>query len=165
MDGIRRFATILDKIVDIARSNASKLLKVHCPRMDRLEIRNQYGDSVHALPADSADRWEKTRMGVVSTQGDASDKFKHGDGGIGLDDRYDLDTTQTIRLPNQTTLLVPLTIVATAESARIEVRKSHHCDFTASSQGTEKNQGEQATVSHQILQIERLRYRARTSEE
>jgi hypothetical protein len=65
--------------------------------------------------------------------------------------------TQTIRRPNQTTLLVPLTIVVTAENARIEVRKSHHCDFTVSSQGTEKNQREQATVSYHILKIERLR--------
>jgi hypothetical protein len=84
-DGIRRFATLLDMIVGIARSNASKLLEVYCPGMDRLEIRNQYGDGVHALPADLVDRWEKTKMGVVSTQDDRSDKFEHGDGGICLD--------------------------------------------------------------------------------
>jgi hypothetical protein len=91
-DGIRRFATLLDNIVDIARSNAIKLLEVYCPGMDRLEIRSQCGDSVHALPADLVDRWEKTKTGVVSTQGDASDKLEHGDGGIGLDDRHDFDT-------------------------------------------------------------------------
>ncbi|KAF1364341.1 hypothetical protein EJ07DRAFT_162150 [Lizonia empirigonia] len=92
-DGIRRFATLLNNIVDIARSNASKLLEVYCLGTDRLEIRNQYGDGVHALPADLVDRWEKTKMGVVSAQYDnASEEFKHGDGGVDLADRYDLST-------------------------------------------------------------------------
>ena len=91
-DGIRRFATLLDKIVDIARSNASRLLEVYCTGMDRLEIRTQYGDGVHALPADLVDHWEKTKMGVVSTRSDASDEVEHSDGGICIDHRYDVDT-------------------------------------------------------------------------
>lgn len=91
-DGIRRFATLLDKIVDLARSNAGKFLEVCCSGKDRLEIRNQYGDGVHALPADLVDRWEKTQMGVNSAQDGASDESEHGDSGIGVDNRYDLDT-------------------------------------------------------------------------
>lgn len=89
---VRRFVTLLDKIVDIAKSNASRLLEVFCPGMDRLEIRNQYGQGVHALPADLVDGWEKTKMGVVSTQCDASEEFEHGDVGIGLYNGYGLDT-------------------------------------------------------------------------
>jgi hypothetical protein len=91
-DAIRRFATLLDKIVDIARSNASKLLEVYCSGTDRLEIRVQYGDGVHALPADLVDRWEKVETSIISTHDDASDEFEYDDGGIGIDDRYDLDT-------------------------------------------------------------------------
>ena len=91
-EGIRRFATLLDTIVKLARSNAGKLLEVYCPGADRLEVRFQYGKGVHALPADLSDRWEKTCMDVVSTQDDESDQFKYSDGGIGLDDRYKFDT-------------------------------------------------------------------------
>jgi hypothetical protein len=47
---------------------------------------------VHALPVDLVDRWEKAKIGVVSNQGYPPDGFEHGDGGIGLDDRYDFDT-------------------------------------------------------------------------
>ncbi|CAG5138526.1 uncharacterized protein ALTATR162_LOCUS381 [Alternaria atra] len=90
-DAIRRFATLLDKIVDIARSNASKLLEVYCSGTDRLEIRVQYGDGVHALPADLVDRWEKIETSIISTHDDASDEFEYDDGGIGIDDRYDPD--------------------------------------------------------------------------
>jgi hypothetical protein len=91
-DGIRRFATLLDKIVDIARSNSSRLLEVYCTGMNRLEIRIQYEDGVHALPADLADHWEKPKVGVVSTQSDTSDELEHSGGGICIDHRYDLDT-------------------------------------------------------------------------
>jgi hypothetical protein len=91
-DGIRRFATLLGEIVAIARKNASKLLEVYCPGSHRLEIRVQYGDGVHALPADLVDRWEKTEIGGFPTPDDASDDFEHVDGGIGLDDKYDLGT-------------------------------------------------------------------------
>ncbi|KAH8623574.1 hypothetical protein IG631_22053 [Alternaria alternata] len=91
-DGIRRFATLLDTIVEIARSNVGKLLEVYCPGAHRLEVRCQYGKGVHALPADLADRWEKTCVDVVSTQDDAPDEFGYGGGGIDLDDKYNFDT-------------------------------------------------------------------------
>ncbi|KAF1920571.1 hypothetical protein BDU57DRAFT_18675 [Ampelomyces quisqualis] len=91
-DGIRRFSTLLDKIVGIARRNANKLLEVYCPGMDRLEIRTQCGPGVRALPTDLAERWEETEMGVIPTQDDAWDKFEHGDSGVELHDGYDLDT-------------------------------------------------------------------------
>lgn len=91
-DGIRRFATLLDNIVDIARSSASKLLEVYCPGTDRLEIRIQYGEGMHALPADLIDRWEKTKMGGFSAEGDnGSEEFEHGNSGVDLGDRYDFD--------------------------------------------------------------------------
>ncbi|KAL1795342.1 hypothetical protein ACET3X_007158 [Alternaria dauci] len=91
-EGIRRFATLLDDIVDIARYNADKLLEVYCPGADRLEVRVQYGNGVHALPADLADRWEENCVGAASTQDDASDEFEYEEGGIDLDDRYDFET-------------------------------------------------------------------------
>ncbi|KAI4610439.1 hypothetical protein J4E80_008203 [Alternaria sp. BMP 0032] len=86
-DGIRRFATLLNEIVDIAKSSTNKLLEVYCPGADRLEVRNQYGDGVHALPADLVDRWEKTQVTVSSTQDDASDEDEYNDGGVDLNAR------------------------------------------------------------------------------
>lgn len=88
--GICRFATLLGKIVDFARSKSDKLLEVYCPGKDRLEIRTQYGDGVHALPVDLLDLWE--HMGVASTQSGASDESDYSDGGIGFDDKYGLYT-------------------------------------------------------------------------
>jgi hypothetical protein len=87
-DGIRRFATLLNEIVDVAKSNTNKLLEVYCPGVDRLEIRNQHGDGVHALPADLAERWEKTEAGVISTQDDGSDEDEYDHGGVDLDEGY-----------------------------------------------------------------------------
>ncbi|KAI4648692.1 uncharacterized protein J4E78_008755 [Alternaria triticimaculans] len=86
-DGIRRFATLLNEIVDIAKSSTNKLLEVYCPGADRLEIRKQYGDGVHALPADLVDRWEKTGFSISSTQDDASDEDDYNDGGVDIDAR------------------------------------------------------------------------------
>ncbi|KAI4916085.1 hypothetical protein J4E90_004531 [Alternaria incomplexa] len=87
-DGIRRFATLLNEIVGIAKSSTNKLLEVYCPGADRLEIRKQYGDGVHALPADLVDRWEKTETNISSTQDDASDEDEYNDGGVDVDARY-----------------------------------------------------------------------------
>ncbi|KAI4689111.1 hypothetical protein J4E81_007828 [Alternaria sp. BMP 2799] len=87
-DGIRRFATLLNEIVDIAKSSTNKLLEVYCPGADRLEIRTQYGDGVHALPADLVERWEKTETNVSSTHDDASDEDEYNDGGVDLNARY-----------------------------------------------------------------------------
>ncbi|KAI4680430.1 uncharacterized protein J4E84_008078 [Alternaria hordeiaustralica] len=87
-DGIRRFATLLNEIVDIAKSSTNKLLEVYCPGADRLEVRSQYGDGVHALPADLVERWEKTETYVSSTQDDASDEDEYNDGGVDIDARY-----------------------------------------------------------------------------
>jgi hypothetical protein len=79
---------LLNEIVDVAKSNTNKLLEVYCPGVDRLEIRNQHGDGVHALPADLAERWEKTEAGVISTQDDGSDEDKYDHGGVDLDEGY-----------------------------------------------------------------------------
>ena len=87
-DGIRRFATLLNEIVDIAKSNANKLLEVYCLGADRLEVRSQFGDGVHTLPADLVDRWEKTEFGISSTQDADSDSDEYNDGGVDLDARY-----------------------------------------------------------------------------
>lgn len=91
-DGIRRFATLLGKIVKIAKSSASKKFEVYCPGMNRLEIRTQFGDGVHALPADLAEYWEKTKVKVVPAQSDSFDGLEHSDGGISLDEKYDLSS-------------------------------------------------------------------------
>lgn len=90
-DGIRRFASLLNEIVDFARSNASKLLEVYCPGADRLEIRSQYSDGVHALPVDLAEHWDNTKMGVFSAKGDSSDGFEPDEDGVDFDDGHVFD--------------------------------------------------------------------------
>lgn len=90
-DGIRRFATLLKEIVDLAKTNADELLEVYCPGMNRLEVRKQYGHGVHALPADLVDRWERSNSGI-DAEDNASDESDHVNGGISFDDRYNVDT-------------------------------------------------------------------------
>ena len=89
-DGIRRLATLLKNIVDLARTNADKLLEVYCPGIDRLEVRNQYGYGVHALPAELVDRWERSNAGF-DAEDDASDESDHFNGNVSFDNRYNLD--------------------------------------------------------------------------
>ncbi|KAF2742813.1 hypothetical protein M011DRAFT_452333 [Sporormia fimetaria CBS 119925] len=86
-DGIRRFATLLDKIVDIARSNSDKLLEVYCPGKEHLEVREQYGDGAHALPADLRDGLDGSKDG---DGGDISDGDEYYDSDeYGFDNRSD----------------------------------------------------------------------------
>lgn len=54
---IRRFAVLLEKIVDFARRNSGDLLEVCKLRADRLEIRRQHGDGSHVLPERLRERW------------------------------------------------------------------------------------------------------------
>lgn len=87
-DDIRRFATLVNEIVDIATRNADKLLEVYCPGKDRLEIRSQYGDGVHALPEDLVERWMKLQWGVLSTEDDVADEDEYNGGGVDVDAKY-----------------------------------------------------------------------------
>ncbi|RMZ67478.1 geranylgeranyl pyrophosphate synthetase [Pyrenophora seminiperda CCB06] len=77
-DGIRRFATLLAKIVRVVKNEKRVLLEVYCPGSDRLEIRGQYGDGMHALPMQLADRWAEdgSETGLV-TLGPSGDE-DHG---------------------------------------------------------------------------------------
>jgi hypothetical protein len=104
-DGIRRFATLLNEIVEVAKSNRNQLLEVYCSGTDRLEIRNQYGGGVHALPADLIGRWEELELGIISTSDDASDENECNNGGDGgLDVRYgfDIDSDDSASEPDYT---------------------------------------------------------------
>ncbi|KAJ4358244.1 uncharacterized protein N0V89_002824 [Didymosphaeria variabile] len=56
--GIQRLLVLLDKIVDLARQDGAGLLEVHCPSVDRLEVRRQYGQGVHALPSELRAKWK-----------------------------------------------------------------------------------------------------------
>jgi hypothetical protein len=83
-DGIRRFAIILEKVLDIARSNREGLLEVYCPGADRLEIRSQYGKGIHALPTELNERWADGKFDADSTkQGAPDDDDEDDDDRIG----------------------------------------------------------------------------------
>ncbi|KAJ4292669.1 hypothetical protein N0V90_009332 [Kalmusia sp. IMI 367209] len=55
---IRRLAVLLEKIIEIAKHDGTGLLEVYCPSADRLEIRRQDGQGVHALPSDLRNKWD-----------------------------------------------------------------------------------------------------------
>jgi hypothetical protein len=54
---IRQLAVLLQKIIDIARSDKRGLLDVYCPS-DRLEVRKQHGDGLYSLSSLSRAKWE-----------------------------------------------------------------------------------------------------------
>ncbi|KAF1974110.1 hypothetical protein BU23DRAFT_579864 [Bimuria novae-zelandiae CBS 107.79] len=54
---IRRLAVLLNKFVEIAKKEGPGLLEAYCPSVDRLEIRRQHGEGVHALPPELMARW------------------------------------------------------------------------------------------------------------
>lgn len=84
-DGIRRCATLLDIIIETARSNPSRLLEVHCPGSHCLEIRKQFGNGVHALPADVVAWWQEIGRGADSVDENATGGRDGSDGGVGFD--------------------------------------------------------------------------------
>jgi hypothetical protein len=59
-DGIRRFAKLLSKIIEVAKDDASGLLEIYCPGANRLEIRSQHVEGVRALPKELQDRWARS---------------------------------------------------------------------------------------------------------
>lgn len=71
-----RFATLLHKIIDMARNDDKGLLEVYSPSPARLEIHRQYGDGVHALPLSLREAWDGTPQAPHennSSDGTASD--------------------------------------------------------------------------------------------
>jgi hypothetical protein len=90
-DGIRRFAVLLNKIIEVAKNDASGLLEVYCPG-DRLEIRSQYGEGAHALPQELQDRWVGDQFEHEDTSDDDDaliDGSELNGGGVGLGYTYD----------------------------------------------------------------------------
>jgi len=79
-DGIRRFAALLEMILAVVKNEHRVLLEVYCPGSDRLEIRHQHGDGMHALPMQLADRWAEGGLdtGLVTP-------------GVSADEDYGLD--------------------------------------------------------------------------
>jgi hypothetical protein len=77
-DGIHRLAVLLEEIIAVVKEDEGRLLEIYCPGADRLEIRVQYGDGVHALPMDLNDRW--MRSGTSAETSDDED-----DGGLTID--------------------------------------------------------------------------------
>jgi hypothetical protein len=82
-DGIHRLAVLLKKIIAVVEEDEQGLLEVYCPGADRLEIRVQYGDGVHALPTDLNDRWVGSGMSAQTSDDE-------DDGGLAIDN-YDSD--------------------------------------------------------------------------
>jgi hypothetical protein len=71
---IQRLAVLLNKIVEISREDDIGLLEVYSPTVDRLEIRRQHAEGVHALPLSLRSRWEGLDDGEVSNVGAGSDE-------------------------------------------------------------------------------------------
>ncbi|KAF1835314.1 hypothetical protein BDW02DRAFT_294612 [Decorospora gaudefroyi] len=91
-DGIRRFADLLHKVLDVVRSDKIGLLEVYCPGVDRLEIRTQHGEGVHALPTKLQDRWAEDRLDADLVYQDTLDD----DGGSDDRDYYELQGNRVL---------------------------------------------------------------------
>jgi hypothetical protein len=92
IDGIRRFAVLLNKVIEVAQSDTSRLLEVYCPGADRLEIRSQHGEGVHALPQELQDRWVEDRDELKDASNDDDaliDREELNGGGVELGYTYD----------------------------------------------------------------------------
>ncbi|KNG51925.1 geranylgeranyl pyrophosphate synthetase [Stemphylium lycopersici] len=58
VDGIRRFAELLNKIMGVAKNSQESVLDVYCPGADRLEIREPCGIAPSALPTELKSCWK-----------------------------------------------------------------------------------------------------------
>ena len=94
-DGIRRFATLLEKLLAVVKNEKRMLLEVYCPGVDRLEVRSQYGSGTHALPMQLAGRWaEDGEDGGFDTPGLSVDEdygLDRDEKKSGYNDRWVLD--------------------------------------------------------------------------
>lgn len=79
---VRRLGVLLERIVTWARNDGG-LLEVYSPCPDCLEMRRQYGDGVHALPASLREAWAKDEDNDQG-QADVDDE-----GGVKLDGKHD----------------------------------------------------------------------------
>jgi hypothetical protein len=98
LDGIFHFASLLNEHIEVAKNDKKGLLEVYCPGEDRLEIRSQHGEGVHALPQALQDRWVRDALNSGPMPHDASDDdddlidrngYDSDDGGIDLGYSYD----------------------------------------------------------------------------
>lgn len=71
VDGIRRFAELLNKILEIAKNSEESVLDVYCPGADRLEIREPFGPAPNALPTELRSCWRGKAAHALPTH----DKF------------------------------------------------------------------------------------------
>lgn len=60
---LKRFVTLLGKIIEIAKDDEKGRLEVRCRSLDRLEIRRQHGDGEETLPAALKEQWERISSG------------------------------------------------------------------------------------------------------
>ncbi|KAL1612782.1 hypothetical protein SLS60_001011 [Paraconiothyrium brasiliense] len=90
--GIQRLLVLLGKIVDLARQEGTGLLEVHCPSIDSLEIRRQYGEGVHALPSELRAKWKALKEGSACSDHELDDTDQGGLK-LGFDSDEDPDYT------------------------------------------------------------------------
>lgn len=82
---IQHLAVLLRKIIDIAKEDATGLLEVYCPSVDRLEIRRQYGEGSQALPPSLRAVW----AGVNDNEADDLFESDHGEEDFNSRNVYD----------------------------------------------------------------------------
>ena len=86
MVAISHLSTLLEKIIDIAKNNERGLLEAYFSGEGGLEIRSQFGEGTHALPAKLAGKWMSDEALLDFAGSDASDE-----GGYWLNHKYDSD--------------------------------------------------------------------------
>ena len=96
------FSKLLEKIIEFARSDTRGLLEVYFSGQGGLQIRSQYGQGMHALPADLMEKWasDKTKLDSaerVTSNDDDGDPSEAFDSGFswraGLDEDVEPDYT------------------------------------------------------------------------
>lgn len=90
---IRRLIILLKKIIEIAKSDKRGLLEIYCPGTDVLEIRNQFGDGLSALPAALNEAWvTRCEMGGLELDDDTGyGASPQSDRGASTDGHVDSD--------------------------------------------------------------------------
>lgn len=59
INAIRRLSVLIDKIIHMAKEDPTGLLEVYFSGAGGLEIRSQFGDGKHVLPAELMEKWSK----------------------------------------------------------------------------------------------------------
>lgn len=90
---VQRLIALLDKIICISQQHRGSLLEVYCPSVDRIEIRKQHGEGVHALPPELMAKWEALEEDAALSNHENNSKLNQGGLQLGLDSDDEPDYT------------------------------------------------------------------------